>query len=529
MKTTVKRILALLMVLAMCLTIVGCKKKPEYVSYLSYYYEEGEETEGDKTEETNSDKDTSSKKGNKNSSSKKNPGSSSKKPGTTVKDVNVKGYNFVIQSAWMAKSAKDAVMEQEKSFYKVASQIEKKYGCKIKVEGGNMTMDNMRTLIMSGAKVADAVDLMTEQLLGFAAAGYIVPWEKAGVDATSDKFVQGYTNMSKIDGDYYGVSCLRAPEARMCVVFNKGVLDGAVGAGTSDKLYDLVKSKKWTWDVMRDYAKQVVNKNTANNVTSIWGVGGWFDKFIRGLYVSNGASLATVKNGKGSISYKSNNMKEALDFASKLVNDDKVYDATNYRKSDTFVMADNGDYEDQFAAGKLAFLFDETYWVSKYFNKSFDYGIVPVPMGPRASNYITESGKARVWTLTSTNAKNKSKTLDKTAFIINKIAEGCAAGGDINAKYDGEGWWQYDLMQEYFRKDKSGKDNRQNNLDMYNICLNTAAVDYGVSVGSLKEAFDKTVSRDALFCNVNSIAQAIQNIPGQCATAVEKAFTFKNK
>ncbi|MBP3692033.1 MAG: hypothetical protein J6I80_02175, partial [Clostridia bacterium] len=140
-----------------------------------------------------------------------------------------------------------------------------------------------------------------------------------------------------------------------------------------------------------------------------------------------------------------------------------------------------------------------------------------------ASNYITESGKARVWTLTSTNAKNKSKTLDKTAFIINKIAEGCAAGGDINAKYDGEGWWQYDLKQEYFRNDKD------KNLEMYNICLNTAAVDYGVSVGSLKETFDKTVSRDALFCSVGTIESAIQKMGGQFDTTVSKAFTFKNK
>lgn len=519
MKTTVKRILALLMVLAMCLTIVGCKKKPEYESYLSYYYEEGDTTEGDETGDTTSDKE-------KDNSSKKNPGSSSKKPSSkkttsTEKEVNVKGYSFVIQSAWMAKSAKDAVMEQEKSFYKVASQIEKKYGCKIKVESGNMTMDNMRTLIMSGAKVADAVDLMTEQLLSFAAAGYIVPWSKANVDAKSDKFVQGYTNMSKIDGDYYGISCLRAPEARMCVVFNKGVLKSA--GINADGIYDLVKAKKWNWETMRSYAKTVVQKNTSGGVTNVWGVGGWFDKFIRGLYVSNGAGLATTKGGKGVTTFASPNMKEALNFASKLVNEDKVYDATNYRKSDTFDMTDNGDYEDQFSAGKLAFLFDETYWVSKYFNKKFEYGIVPVPMGPKASNYITESGKARVWTLTSTNAKNKSKTLDKTAFIINKIAEGCAAGGDINAKYDGEGWWQYDLKQEYFRNDKD------KNLEMYNICLNTAAVDYGATVGSLKEAFHNTVTRDALFCGIGTIDSAIQKMGSQYDKAVQSAFTFKNK
>lgn len=513
MKTTVKRILALLMVFAMCFVAVGCKSEPEYESYLSYYYEEGD-TEGD-----NEAENTSSKEKDKNSSSKKTKSSSSKKNPSKVDTptkVNVKGYSFVIQSSWMAKTAKDAVMEQEKSFYKVAAQIEKEYGCTIKVEGGNMTMDNMRTLIMSGSKVADAVDLLAESVLPYAAAGFIVPWEKAGIDATDDTFVQGYTKMSTINGDHYGVSYLRAPEARMSVVFNKGVLKSA--GINADGIYDLVKAKKWNWETLRSYAKTVVQKNTSNNVTNVWGVGGWFDKFIRGLYVSNGATLATTKNGKGVTTFASANMKEALNFASDLVNKDKVYDATNYRNSDSFDMSDNGDYTDQFAAGKLAFLFEETYWVSKYFNKSFDYGIVPVPMGPKAKDYATESGKARVLTLTSTNAK--SKTLEKTAFILTKLAEGCAAGGDLNGKYDGESWWQYDLKQEYFRNDKD------KNLEMYNILLDTATVDYGAQT-TLKEAFDKTVSRDAIFCNKGTIESAIQSIGSQYDTAVSKAFTFK--
>ncbi|MBQ8474234.1 MAG: hypothetical protein IJ499_01060 [Clostridia bacterium] len=517
MKTTVKRILALLMVFAMCFVAVGCKSEPEYESYLSYYYEEGD-TEGDEAEgDTTSDTSSKKKDNNKNSSSKKVKSSSSKKTSSENKKVNVKGYSFVIQSAWMAKTAKDAVMEQEKSFYKVVSQIEKEYGCTIKVEGGNMTMDNMRTLIMSGSKVADAVDVLAESVLPFAAAGFIVPWDKAGIDATDDIFVQGYTKMSTVNGDHYGISYLRAPEARMSVVFNKGVLKSA--GINADGIYDLVMAKKWNWETLRSYAKTVVQKNTSNNVTNVWGVGGWFDKFIRGLYVSNGATLANVKNGKGVTTFSSKNMIEALDFASDLVNEDKVYDAAKYRNADSFDMSDNGDYDDQFAAGKLAFLFEETYWVSKYFNKSFDYDIAPVPMGPKASNYATESGKARVLTLTSTNAK--SKTVEKSAFILTKIAEGCAAGGDLNGTYDGESWWQYDLKQEYFRNDKD------KNLEMYNILLDTATVDYGASITTLKEAFDKTVTRDAIFCNKGKITDAIQSIGSQYDTAVSKAFTFK--
>lgn len=509
MKITLKRGFALLMVLALCFGATGCKKVARVESYFSTYYVEGEQVNSD----VQGDQDGASSK----NSSKGGKVSSSKIDKTTAKK-ELKGYKFVLQSAWMAKSAKEAVMEQEKSFYRVAAQIEKEYGCTITVTGGNMTSDKMRTLIMSGSKVADAVELLAENMLPYAAAGYIVPWNDVkGIDPTAKHFVKGYSDLCKVEKDYYGVSFMRAPEAKMCVVFNKGVLKSA--GVDADGIYDLVKAKKWNWATMEDYAKKVVAKNTSGGKTNVWGVGGWFEKVVRGLYVSNGAKLAEVKGGKGNATFNSAKMTEALKFIDKLINEDKVYDATNYRNAETFDMSDNGYYQDQFQNGKLAFQFNETYWVSKYFNKSFDYGIVPVPMGPKATNYITEAGKASALTCTSTNAK--SDTIDKSVMILNMLADGCAAGGDLNGKYNGEDWWQYDLKQEYFRNDKD------KNLDMYNICLETAVVDNGYAVKALNEEFFKTVVRDAIFCKQGTIDSAIQKMGSQFDKDIQKAFTFK--
>ena len=98
----------------------------------------------------------------------------------------------------------------------------------------------------------------------FAAAGYLAPWKEAGIDATDNIFVQGYTNLAKVNGEYYGVSYMRAPEARMCVVFNKGVLKSA--GVDADGIYDLVKAKKWNWATMEDYAKKYPNYDFENNV-----------------------------------------------------------------------------------------------------------------------------------------------------------------------------------------------------------------------------------------------------------------------
>lgn len=521
MKKYFKRVVALSMVCAMCLTAVGCKSKPaDDESYLSYYYEEVEVTKDNTDSDTAS---TTSKNGNNNT--KKNSSNVGKNSSSTNEitgeDVDLKGYKFTIYSVWMAKSEKDAVMSQENTLYKVAKQIEDKYGCEITVTGTqDLTTDTMRTLIMSGSKVADAVEILAEKMLPYAAAGYIAPWDSMdGIDPTDKKFVQGYTNMGAIEGKHYGISFLRPPEARMCVIFNKGILNSSIGAGTSDKLYDLVKSKKWTWSKMEEYAKEVVAKNTVNNQTNIWGVGGWYDKLLRGIYVSNGATLATVKNGKGVTTFNSQNMIEAMNFVDKLINTDKVYDAEKYRNPSTFDTRDNQQYCDAFANGKLAFLFEETFWVDQYFNQSFDYGIVPVPMGPKAKDYMTESGKAKIMALTSTNAK--SKDAKKSVAILNMLADGCAAGGNLNGKYDGEDWWEYDLKQDYFRND------RDKNLEMYNILLDTAVVDWGAGVEDLRSTFLKKVGVEAIFGKKGTVTSAIQGIGSSYDKAVSSAFTFK--
>lgn len=508
MKISVKRIVALLMVLAMCFAIVGCQSsKVVRESYYSYAFEEveGEQNANNPVQNNNG---TDSKKDENNN------------PDQYVEDLNLKGYKFTVYSVWMAKSEDQAVMSQEKAFYKVAKQIEKKYGCKITVTGSqDLDTDTMRTMIMSGSKVADAVEILAEKMLPYAAAGYIVPWENADIDATNKKFIQGYTKMGTIEGKHYGISFLRPPEARMCVVFNKGVVNSAIGGGTSDKMYDLVKSKKWNWNKLEEYALEVVKKNTVNNQTNVWGIGGWYDKLIRSLYVSNGATLATVKNGKGVTTFNSTNMIEAMNFVDRLINTDKVYDAAKYRDPSTFDTGDNQQYNDAFANGKVAFLFDETYWIDQYFKKNFDYGILPIPMGPKAKDYMTESGKAKIMTLTSTNAK--SKDAKKSAAILNMLADGCAAGGDLNGKYEGETWWQYDLKQDYFRNDKD------KNLEMYNICLDTAVVDWGAGVEEFRKTFFRKVGVEAIYGKQGTVTSAIQGIGSSYDKAVKSAFTFK--
>lgn len=565
MKKVLKQIIAIALAATMCMSATGCKFASEYDKLLSDYnallaqmQREQEDAKNSSSSEKSTSKKASSKK-NKASSSSKKSGTSSKNKDTqssssknqsTNSPVNddielevedfedifddyefddsdfedmdlgellgIKGYDFVVSSPWMAKTAASAKLEQEKTFFEVADIIEELFGCTITVQGGNInTVESLRPLIMSGSKVADAVDVLASSTLALASAGYIVPWNEIdGMDMTSDVYVKGYSNLAKINGDYYGLSFLRAPEARMCVMFNKGVLKSA--GINSDGIYDLVKAKKWNWETLRSYAKTVVQKNTSNNVTHIWGIGGYYQKVASALYMSNGARLAQLKNGVGTVTVTDTNMKEAINFMDKLINEDKVYDASRYRNASTFDTSDNGQYKTMFQSGKLGFMIEECFWLAKYFDKSFDYGIAPVPMGPRATNYITDAGNARVWTCTSTNAK--SKDIDKTMIILTLLASGCAYPNDT---IDNDDWWQYDLKREYFRND------HDKNLEVYNILLDTAAVDYGAAVTGLQQEFLHSVVRDAVFCRQGTVESRISSVGPMYSSTVARALTLK--
>lgn len=514
MKKIVKRVVALAMVFAMCSLAVGCKSKPKVESYMSYYYETVGTTDTTSQPEGTKTSSSSKKGGTNNSSSKKNPSNSGTSADIiTVDDVDLEGYKFVINSPWMGS------LSETDDLYKAIKEIEKETGCKITIDTGTTTnLEGLQPLIMSGSKIADIVDIVSKNVLGLAAAGYITPWnEVKGIDVKSDYFVQGYTELGQVGNDYYGFNFTRPPEARMSVIFNKDVLESS-GINVNG-LYDLVKAKKWNWDTLKDYAIKVTKKHTANNQTSVWGVGGYYQKFVRALYMSNNARLADVKGGKGVTTFNSVNMKEALNFMDDLINTSKVFDATNYRNASTFDTRDNGDYKNAFSAGKLAFLFEETFYLCNYFkpaNPKFNYGLVPVPMGPRATDYVTDGYNARVFVCTSTNAK--SKTLDKSVAIINLLAEKLACP---NGKYEGEDWWQYDTKKDYFINDAD------KNLEMYNIILDNHAVDYGGAVTSLQDAFLDKVVRDGIFCGNGTITANLQSLGSSYDKAVSSAFTFK--
>ena len=168
------------------------------------------------------------------------------------------------------------------------------------------------------------------------------------------------------------------------------------------------------------------------------------------------------------------------------------------------------DYTSEFVQNKCTFLFEDS-WVLPEIRskvKNFDYGMIPVPLGPSGQTYTSSSGHARVFYITSTN-----KELEFTAKIFNALTESPHG-------YSGDEWWQDEIELDYFQS----KDTKS--MDIYMQLLNNMTFDYGLGLDTLFSGF-KDAAFGAMFWNSGKTTDAaIDGIAG----AYDKTITdFFNK
>ena len=62
---------------------------------------------------------------------------------------------------------------------------------------------------------------------------------------------------------------------------------------------------------------------------------------------------------------------------------------------------------------------------------------------------------------------------------------------------------------------------------MYKICLDTAVADYGVTVNTLYNQFDRKVVQGSVFLGESSVSAVIQSLGTTYDKAIDSMFTFK--
>ncbi len=474
--------------------------------------------EGDTNEESNTNTESQGTDSGQNTSAEKgedgksnsNGSKVSSKAGTSndknLDDVPTKGKTFTICSAYLPTKESEDNTLFERVFLKRVREVEKEYGITIKIVNSIVVKaDQIASFIRAGKPVANILETDVRNLPPMIAAGYLKPWNKVdGVNVNNPNFFTGYTNAAKIGGNYYGLQFEKPPEVRYCMVMNKNLLKQK--NIDPDGIYNMIEQKKWDFTTFLDYAKR-----TTNAGNGIYGVGGNPEYVMEMLLSANNAQIVTLNaNGKATPTYTSQNVVKSLEFMNQLINTDKVFYTTpGMHKRDTYA-ASMPDYINQFIQGKLTFLMEDSWVLNQRIRpkvKNFDYGMIPVPLGPSATNYICSSGHARVWLVTSTN-----KELDFTAKIFNALAE-------LPAGYSGNDWWKDEIQLDYFQN------NDTKSLKIYTDLLNNMVVDHGFGMSNVFSSFENKVMYEPMFWSSGkTVSAAVDSIKGTFDKAINDMF-----
>ena len=153
--------------------------------------------------------------------------------------------------------------------------------------------------------------------------------------------------------------------------------------------YELYKKGEWTWDTFKELAVQATRDLDGDGVIDQWGLATVpnYDAVGRFAYANEAAFAKFDENGRVVFAFDEPNALDAIRLYQELV--------------DLKVIAPSGDPITQFVSGQAAMdvAFYPWYMTGPYQdNMEDEYGLVPTPIGPAATNYnfIPREGQTMV-------------------------------------------------------------------------------------------------------------------------------------
>ncbi|MBQ2923399.1 MAG: extracellular solute-binding protein [Tyzzerella sp.] len=441
--------------------------------------------------------------GNKEDDENKDGGKLNKQTDDSVVDMG--GYEFTIASPFLLEDPDlSEVTAAEAIFEEVRHKVEEDYNCTIKVLALDNTVENVRTKILAGDKIADIIHVQGYELIQMARAGYIVPLETVdGLNLEDERYVQGYINLTEFNGQHYGLNFFRPAEARVCMIYNRDLIKKY---GLEDP-QELMKSGKWTFDKFREMCKAATRDTNGDGTNDTYGCYVTHpETFGMSMIAANGGKIVTSEGGVAKEAYNDPKALASLNFIYDLVQTDKTI-AYPTAQGD---LGQEKEAISRFTAGEYLFYECETFVLNQMLKPiagDLDYGLLSIPMGPEATEYISPSENACNYCITSTN-----KDVDKTVIILNALARYMSEYGE------GKDWWHYDLEMDYFQEGDDAS------VEVYLQLLDNATFDLGVGVTDLWTAMKRSVVWDACFQNKGTPASRLDAIAGKYQTSVDAVY-----
>jgi len=425
--------------------------------------------------------------------------------------VDLEGYEFTIASQFIQNDPDmDAIMDSERYFEEARRHVEETYNCKITVTYFNPTIENMRAKIMSGEKIADVIHIASNKLLPSITAGYVQSLSNVeGLYPDDYRWVDATTNMATYNGECYGLNFMRPSEVRTCLLYNREILKES---GVEEDIVQLVRDKQWTFDKFEEIAKKCTRDKNGDGTIDVYGL---YVAVTQQLGISminaNGGNLVAVgEDGLAKENFNSQEAVTALNYLSKWINQDGI--VANVYGSMSQLGLTTQNYANYFANGECAFLSCESWLDTQYLKKiagDLDFGMVPMPMGPDADEYITSAYNGLVFAIPSTNTED----LDKTVIVLNALAK--AVAGEESEE---DSAFDYDIEMSYFQKGDT------DSVEMYKLILDSSYVDLGTGISDMLSDFGTKCVIDACYRNVGTPAAALEAVSGTYQDVIDSVY-----
>ena len=306
-----------------------------------------------------------------------------------VEGIDFGGATLYINPYWTPPGRVENPDEDQQAQYDFQDWIMETYNVKIVEEQfgnwGDPQVEEIQKFISTGNSNEYRIFIMPPGFVGKPMAnGWFADWKNNDLlDFSSDLWNAGTINFMTKGDKILGVSTGH-PEPRQCVYFNKKLLEDA--NINWETIYDMQKDGTWTFEAFEKLCAQMTKDIDSDGVIDIYGVTGNFTDLLLASVFSNGGSFFDFdENGKLVVTAGSDNVTEALTWASNLWN--------NYARAEDAAAGDQWNFfVDVFKSGNCAFCIHQTYGGYNEGQTDFSdmqdpWGCVAIPKGPKGDTY----------------------------------------------------------------------------------------------------------------------------------------------
>jgi multiple sugar transport system substrate-binding protein len=288
----------------------------------------------------------------------------------TAVPLDLGGRTIHIVAWWDGKPKEDS--ESGKLALARIAEVEKQFN--VKLVWDNIPWDQFQKKFtageLSGTPMGDIV------MLG---SNWAIPAAVAGQLLTVDSYT---TPNSDINKEHKYI--IKQPQFLGQTYMFGGVSTNGAGIAYNRDLFKklglpdphtFVADGTWTWDKFLEIAKLATKDTNNDGKIDTWGTSGWSAELGQFLVASNNGKIADIDNKKQAITDP--NTVEALEFLNRLYNVEKVVKS----KSGDFAAYERDVFKESTDVA-MQYAYD---WMAPF--EKFDYGFVPFPKGPKATDY----------------------------------------------------------------------------------------------------------------------------------------------